>query len=312
MSDRKYGLAVLGNCLVDVLRHVPAYPVQFNEAAGGEIVMPGGSGANTTYGFAVLGGKAVFMGKVANDAYGHFFKNDLESHGVDFPIAMYDSTVSTAQCNVFITPDKERHFEADTSTNNLMTPEEIPADIIANSNMLLLESYFFDYPGQTDVLNKAVDIARKSNTKIALTLGSLLCVQQNLEKIQNLIKGGLDILIGNETEFQGLTLCENFNDAAKTLRSLVASQTVNKIVATLGGQGALLIGQNEEHHIPIFPTQKIDTTGAGDAFAAGLLRGLDDNRGLRAAGILGARSAAHVIARTGARASDLHIVLKQA
>ena len=320
---KRFGLTAVGNALVDILAPVDDAFMTAQEAAGmkkgammlidaaraaalealvsPEREMSGGSVANTVSGFVSFGGDGAFMGKVANDRLGVVFRRDLREQGVYYRTRAHrDDDLQTGRSYVFVTPDGERTMNTFLGANDAFGPDDIDESVIADSQIVLLEGYLFDRPGAKAAFDKVVNVAKGAGTRIAFTLSDARCVERHHADFAALAKN-VDILIGNEKEIKALTLRGEFRDAADA-----AAGTCETVVLTRGGKGAEVYFRGDRHYIPVQPLAKmVDTTGAGDAFAAGFLYGASRGFNLEKCGELGAKAASKTISHFGARSPDV-------
>lgn len=257
----------------------------------------GGSAANTAAGVGSFGGKAAFMGKVAKDALGRIFTHDLRAQGVKFDVPMLENGPETARCLVAITPDAHRSMSTYLGASSLFGAEDLDPDTIRASAITYMEGYLFDREPAKKAFVEAAEIARSANRKTAITLSDLFCVDRHRASFLHLIRGHMDIVFANETELLALYQTTQLNGALDQVR-----KDTEFAVITMGARGSLIIHGSEEVPIPATPVASIiDTTGAGDLYAAGVLYGLASDLSLELCGELGAKAAAEVISHFGAR-----------
>lgn len=320
---KPYDLVAVGNALVDVMAYTDEDFIRQQAASGmvrgsmnlidrdraaalyGQMgpasEMSGGSAANTLAGFASFGGSGAFIGKVADDDFGTVFRHDLQSQGLHYMAAPYTGhKEQTGRSYIFITPDGERTMNTYLGTNTLFGPRDVDADLVRNGKILLLEGYLYDRPAAKKAFNRAADIAGKNGTKVALTLSDHGCVERHFADFTKIVTNHVDILFANEKEIKAFTLKTDFDDAARDIAGCCEAA-----VLTRGAKGALILAGGQAHVIPpVSPEKLVDTTGAGDAFAAGVLYGMSRDMELAACGRLGAMAASATIAHTGARTVD--------
>lgn len=318
MAKRKWGLVAAGNALVDVLVHAPDLPlgmkkggmtlVNREQAAalyntvGPGIEMSGGSGANSLSGFVSFGGRGAFMGKTADDQFGEIFRHDLAAQGIAFPTPLYaDGVEETGRSIIMVTPDGERTMNTYLGVNANFGPDDVDENLIVQADIILLEGYLFDKPDAKAAFMKAAAAAKAAGTKVAFTLSDAKCVERHHADFTNLIDSYVDIVFANEKEIKALTLQDDFDTAVKALAGRCETAVI-----TRGARGALIVSDGREYKIdPVKPKQLVDTTGAGDAFAAGVLYGLSEGMNPAAAGMLGAKAASMTIGHVGARSPDV-------
>ena len=258
----------------------------------------GGSAGNTAAGVAALGGRAGFIGQLAEDQLGEIFRHDIRGVGVEFETPALDIGVPTARSMVLVTPDGQR-----TMNTFLGAAQHLPADAIdpkqiEDSAILYLEGYLWDPEVPRRAMTQAIEIARGAGRKVAFTLSDSFCVERHRDGFLQLIDGGfVDILFANEDEIQALTGAAGLDAAAREVAAKVPL-----LVVTRSEKGALAVAGGERVDVPAEPVDKVvDTTGAGDLFAAGFLAGHAGGKGLEQSLRMGAIAAAEVISHYGAR-----------
>jgi sugar/nucleoside kinase (ribokinase family) len=311
-----YDVAAIGNAIVDVLASADdaflereglakgammlidearAHELYGRMAAGVEA--SGGSAANTIAGVASLGARGHFVGKVAADPLGEIFAHDIRAIGADFHTSPLTDGPATARCLINITPDGERTMCTFLGAAVRLTAHDVAAEPIAQSEILYLEGYLFDPPVARAAFAKAAHIARAAGRRIALSLSDAFVVERHRAALLDFIDAEVDILFANETEAGALFETENFDTAMAGLRGRVAIAAV-----TRGAAGAAIVNGAETIHVPAEPVVKVvDTTGAGDQYAAGFMVGLAAGRPLADCSHLGAIAAAEVISHFGPR-----------
>ena len=270
----------------------------------------GGSAGNTAAGVATLGGRAGFVGQVAKDQLGEVYRHDIASIGIEFTTPASDGDVPTARSLVLVTPDAQRTMNTFLGAAQLLTPEAIDAAQVRDSAILYLEGYLWDPETPRAAMELAIDIAREAGRKVAFTLSDSFCVGRHRDGFNALIDSGrLDILFANEAEIVSLTGEADFDSAVAS-----AAKRVPILVVTRGEQGAVAVEGGERAQVPAEPVDQIvDTTGAGDLFAAGFLTGHAQGRSNAEALRMGAIAAAEVISHYGARPeADLKALVAKA
>jgi sugar/nucleoside kinase (ribokinase family) len=259
--------------------------------------IPGGSGANTLAGVASLGGRSGYIGKVADDALGALFRRDFNAGGVAFETPSHAGGPGTARCLIAVTPDGQRSMSTFLGCSTLLDEKDLDRAMLASAQIVFLEGYLFDRDEAKAAFVHAAEIAAANGRKTALTLSDLFCVERHRESFRHLVKHHADILFANEAEIMALYQVETF-DAA-----LAAATADCGIVAlTRSEKGSVVARDGEVVTVPAAPvTQVVDTTGAGDLYAAGFLYGLATGRELAACGALGSLAAAEVISHGGPR-----------
>jgi sugar/nucleoside kinase (ribokinase family) len=266
-------------------------------AMGAGIEASGGSAANTIAGVASFGGKAAFIGRVRDDEFGRIFAHDLHSLGVAYDTAATTSGPATARCLVLVTPDAQRTMNTHLGACVELTEDDIDPALVAASRVTYLEGYLFDPPRAKDAFRKAARIAREAGRKVALTLSDSFCVNRYHDEFLELIAAHIDILFANEAELAALYPDTPFAEAAAMLAGQVELAAI-----TRSERGSVLVSGAERVEIPAEPIERlVDTTGAGDLYAAGVLYGLTKGKPLAECGRLGSIAAAEVISHYGAR-----------
>jgi sugar/nucleoside kinase (ribokinase family) len=265
---------------------------------GAGIEASGGSAANTVAGIAALGGKCGFIGQVANDQLGQVFTHDIRSLGVQFDTPARTGEPPTARCLILVTPDAQRTMNTFLGASQYLPADALDPALIASASILYLEGYLWDPEEPRAAMRKAIDIARGAGRKVAFTLSDAFCISRHRADFLSLIDGGLiDILFANESEILSLNESEDFEASVAAIAAKVPL-----LVVTRGEQGAIAVGGGERFAVPAEPIERIvDTTGAGDLFAAGFLAGQAQGRSVQASLTMGAIAAAEVISHYGAR-----------
>ncbi len=316
MTANRHDVVAIGNAIVDIIgrcdeaflaRHdavkgqmrlVDAAMVQtlYGEM-GPAIEISGGSAANTMVGLASFGGRAAFIGKVASDEFGRIFRHDISAAGVKFETAAANGDIPTSRSLILVTPDGERTMNTYLGVSTNLDHGEVDPEIIAASGVVYLEGYLFDQPQAKAAFRQAVDIANRAGRKVALTLSDSFCVDRHRAEFLQLIRSGVGILFANESEITSLYETADFDEAARR-----AAADTPLAVLTRSGKGSLILHADAAHEIsPEAVPDIVDTTGAGDLYAAGFLFGYTANLDLPVAGRLGSLAAAEIISHVGAR-----------
>jgi sugar/nucleoside kinase (ribokinase family) len=258
----------------------------------------GGSAANTVAGMAALGSRTAFIGQVADDQLGQVFGHDLRAAGVEFGTAVRAGQPTTARCLIFVTPDGQRTMNTFLGASQFLPEAAIDRDLIAGGAILYLEGYLWDPEEPRQAMRAAIEVARAAGRKVAFTLSDVFCISRHGEDFRKLIGGGLiDILFANENELLALAEGDSFEAAVDR----IAAQ-VPVLVVTRSEKGAIAIAGGERVAVPAEPIEKVvDTTGAGDLFAAGFLHGQAQGWSVEKSLKLGAACAAEIISHYGAR-----------
>ncbi len=288
---QRHGLAKGSMTLVDEHRAERL----FEEIAAGSLRRSGGSAANTIAGVASLGGRGGFVGKVGGDDLGHHFRRDIESLGVVFAEHAPDS-VPTGKCVVLVTSDAQRTMATFLGAGAKLAPSDVPAPLVAGAKVVYLEGYLWDPPSGREACRQAAKLAHEAGNKVALTLSDPFCVERHRQAFREFLKHGVDILFANEVEIMSLFETDDFDAAVAAARDL------GKLCAlTRSSQGSVVVSGHEIHTVAAKPARVVDTTGAGDLYAAGFLYGLTQGRDLKACGEIGSLCAAEIIGHFGAR-----------
>ena len=270
----------------------------------------GGSAANSMAGIAAMGGRAAFIGQVANDQLGDIFRHDMQALGVQFdtPSLTDPDAPPTGRCLILVTPDAQRTMNTCPGASHLLSPAALDEQLIASAAILYLEGYLFGPELPREAMMRAIDIAHGAGREIAFTLSESVCIAGRREAFTTMIeRGGVDLLFANEVEALQLTGASALGEALAML-----AEKVPTLVITRGAEGALALDRGEGIEVPAAPVrQVVDTTGAGDLFTAGFLvaraRGLELTRCLET----GAVAAAEIISHFGARPeTDLRTLVK--
>ena len=311
-----YDVAAIGNAIVDVLASADDDFLAAEQLAKGSMMLidedrahqlygrmaagleaSGGSAANTVAGVASLGARAHFAGKVATDALGEIFAHDIRAIGVDYATAPLADGPATARCLINVTPDGERTMCTFLGAAVRLTPADVDPVAIAGSQVLYLEGYLFDPEEARAAFGKAAHVARAAGRSIALSLSDAFVVERHRAALLDFIDAEVDVLFANESELAALFETSDFNAALAHVRGRVRIAAV-----TRGGQGAVVLSGGEAKTVAAEPVEKVvDTTGAGDQYAAGFLVGLAGGRPLESCSRLGAIAAAEVISHVGPR-----------
>ncbi|MGL4440477.1 MAG: adenosine kinase [Bosea sp. (in: a-proteobacteria)] len=317
MSAHHHDVLALGNAIVDVIAtaeddFLVAHKIQkggmtlidearaeaLYAAMGPGRVASGGSAANTSAGVASLGGSSAFIGKVRDDQLGKLYRHDLTAAGVAFSTPDATSGPTTARCLIAVTPDGQRSMSTYLGACQGLSTADVDADLVRSSAIVYLEGYLWDPPAAKDAFRKASEIAHAAGSRVALTLSDSFCVDRWRDEFLGLVHSGVvDIIFANEHELHALYQTADMDTALNALRA----EGILGVV-TRSEHGALAVTRSETVAVPAHPIDKlVDTTGAGDLFAAGFLFGLARGKSTRDSLRLGALSAAEIISHIGAR-----------
>ena len=264
---------------------------------GPGVEMSGGSAANTLVGVASLGGRAAFIGKVRDDQLGEVFGHDLRASGVDFRTPAATSGPPTARCLILVTPDGERTMSTYLGACADLDPGDVDRELIGGASITYLEGYLFDPPAAKDAFRTASALAHKAGNRVAFTLSDLFCVERYRDEFDALIESDVDVLLANEGELTAL-----YGTAHPDTALEIARKRCDVVVCTRGAQGSWIADASAVHEVPVAPVERVvDTTGAGDSYAAGVLYGITHGLDVEACGRLGALCASEVISHVGGR-----------
>ena len=311
-----HDVLTIGNAIVDVLAHADDAFIERNglnkgsmtlidaDAAtslyakmGPAVEISGGSAANTAAGVASLGGRAAFIGKVCNDQLGEVFGHDIRAVGVDFATPPILGAPPTARSLILVTPDGHRTMNTMLGACVELGPEDIDPAVVEGAEITYLEGYLWDKPTAKDAFLKAAAIAHAAGRRVSLTLSDPFCVDRHRESFRTLVAGHIDILFGNEHELEALYETDSLEVALEYVRG-----ECDIIAITRSEAGSLVLQGEATHEVPAEPiAELVDSTGAGDLYAAGFLFGLTAGRSPADCGRLGSIAAAEVISHIGAR-----------
>jgi len=262
-----------------------------------EKIVAGGSVANTMAGIAYLKGSPSFIGKINSDDFGEIYKKSLEDINVKFPYIKKNENLSTGASIILITPDSERTMCTYLGISSHLSESDIDENNIINNELIFLEGYLWDKGISEKMFKRTINIAKKNNVKVAMSLSDIFCVTRHKEDFYNLLKNDLDILIGNENEINELTNKKNLLDSINQLKKF------NKlIVVTRSENGSVAIEDNEIINCQSTKADKIlDLTGAGDLFAAGFLKEYLEKSEIKKCLMTGSVLASKIIQKIGAR-----------
>lgn len=264
---------------------------------GSGVEVSGGSAANTMAGFASLGGSCEFIGKVRDDQLGRVFAHDLRAVGVEYKTELAADGAATARSFILVTPDAQRTMNTFLGASSDLGPGDVDPATIGSAGITYLEGYLWDPPGAKEAFRKAADAAHKAGRKVAFTTSDAFCVDRWRDEFLELIESRVHILFANEAEIMSLYQVDNFDDALQRVRG-----HCDIAALTRSEHGAVILSGDEVHVIDPEPIASVvDTTGAGDLFAAGFLYGLSQDRDLHTCGRIGAIAAAEIISHFGAR-----------
>ncbi len=316
MDAATIDVAGIGNAIVDVIAHADetflaaegfakgamtlidaARADALYDRVGPAIESSGGSAGNTIAGIASLGGVGAYIGKVRDDVLGGVFRHDITAIGVQFQTPPASAGPGTARCLILVTPDGQRTMGTYLGACVDLGPEDIDPAIIAAAQITYLEGYLFDPPRAMEAFRKAAAIAHGAGRQVALSLSDPFCVGRHRNDFLSLVSGEIDILFANEAEICSLYQTEDFAAAAAAVQ-----QHVKIAALTRGAEGSVIMADGATHKIAAAPVARVvDTTGAGDLYAAGVLFGLTRGLPLPTCGAIGSLCAAEIISHVGAR-----------
>jgi sugar/nucleoside kinase (ribokinase family) len=289
---RAHGLTKGAMHLIDEARAHALY-----DAMGQGIAISGGSAANTIVGVASFGGRGHYVGKVRDDQLGEVFRHDLLATGVGYDIPAATSGPATGRCLILVTPDAQRTLNTFLGASVHLGPEDVDRALIARARILYLEGYLFDPPRAQEAFRVAARYAHAAGGQVALTLSDPFCVDRHRTAFLDLVRHHTDILLANEAEICSLYETDDFDVAMQKARAHCAVAAL-----TRSAKGSVIVAGDEVHVVDAHPVDAVvDTTGAGDLYAAGFLLGLSRGLPLATCGRLGAVAAAEVISHVGAR-----------
>ena len=283
---RKGGMALVG---AETAEAIYAAMPPGQEASGGSV-------ANSCAVAALLGARVAFLGKVADDQLGEVFRHDISRAGVHFPTPPLAAGAPTARCLILVTPDGQRTMNTFLGACVAFSEIDVDPALVADAEITYLEGYLFDPPAAQAAFRRAAAAAHQAGRRVALSLSDAFCVDRHRAAFRDLVASHVDILFANEAEICSLYEENEFDAAADRARADVGLAALTRSEA-----GSLILRGAETVQVAAEPAQVIDTTGAGDAYAAGFLYGLTAGRSLPACGQLGSIAAAEVIGHYGAR-----------
>ncbi|VAV94919.1 Fructokinase [hydrothermal vent metagenome] len=315
-KSAKFDVCGIGNAIVDVIATVPESFLFEQDITKGAMTLidqdratalyqrlpdakqtSGGSAANTIAGIASYGGTAAYLGKVGEDALGAIFADDLREIGVQYAVAPLQNGPQTARCLIAVTPDAQRSMSTFLGASAEFGSQDLDAQTIQDAAITYMEGYLFDREPAKQAFVEAAEIARAAGRKTAITLSDLFCVDRHRAAFLHLIRGHMDIVFANETELLSLYQTTSMETAVAQVR-----KDSNFAVVTLGEKGSLIMDKDQVVEIAAEKvTTVVDTTGAGDLYAAGVLYGLASGLSLSRCGELGSKAAAEIISHYGAR-----------
>ncbi len=316
MADHELDVVGIGNAIVDVIARADDATIAEHGLPKGAMTLidadqahdlynamgpaqesSGGSVANTMAGLASLGGRGAFIGKVRNDQLGGIFRHDLRATGIAFDSPSAEQGPPTARCLVFVTPDAQRTMATFLGISTALAPEDLDTDLIQRAKITYLEGYLWDAPPAKEAFVRAAKAAHDAGKRVALSLSDPFCVERHRSSFRELVEGHVDILFANEHEITSLYEVDTFDEALQHVRGHCEVAAL-----TRSEKGSLVLSGDEVHVVDAEPiSELVDTTGAGDMYAAGFLHGFTQGYSLYDCGRAGAVSAAEVVTHVGAR-----------
>ena len=315
-SDTRFDVVGIGSAIVDILAHTEDAFLSKHDVAKGTMLWvddqqsdamysdigpaietSGGSAANTMAGIASFGGKPAFIGKTKSDQIGQIFSHDIRTAGVHFETKPLSDGLASARCIILVTPDAQRTMFTYLGASGSLSAADMDEELIAASKMIYIEGYQWDLPETKQAILGACRKAEDAHSEVALTLSDPFVVERHRDDLFDLINEHVDMLFGNEQEITTLFRANSFDEAVEALEGRV------KVAAlTRGPEGAIIVTSDALVQMPAQPVKKVvDTTGAGDLFAAGFLYGYTKGDDLETCARLGVLAAGEVISHLGAR-----------
>ncbi len=315
-APTRFDVLGIGNAIVDVLAHCEdafleaeglvkgsmnlievAQSASLYERMGPAVEVSGGAAANSMVGAASFGSSVAYVGKIRDDILGTVFAHDIRAAGVHFATPVATDGPPTARSLILVTPDAHRTMSTYLGAATELGPEDIDTDLVAASATTYLEGYLWDKPRAKDAFRVAMAAAHAAGRRVSLTLSDSFCVHRHLEEFRALVEDQVDLLFANEEEIFALTDTRDLSQAVAAVRG--RSEIV---VVTRSERGSMVVTADDTVEVPAHPVATlVDTTGAGDLYAAGFLHGIARNRPLAECAALGSLAAAEVISHLGAR-----------
>ncbi len=312
-----FDVLTVGNAIVDIISSCPESFITENGIVKGAMNLvdadraqmlygkmgpaleaSGGSAGNTAAGVANLGGKAAYFGKVAHDQLGDIFAHDIRAQGVHFETKPLEGGAPTARSMIFVTPDGERSMNTYLGACVELGPEDVAADVVAQSKVTYFEGYLWDPPRAKDAIRECARIAHENGREVSMTLSDSFCVGRYRDEFLELMRSGtVDIVFANRAEALALYETEDFEAALTAI-----ARDCKLAAVTMSEEGSVIVKGDERIYVPAIPVDTVvDTTGAGDLYASGFLFGYTTGRDLATCGALGSLAAGIVIQQIGPR-----------
>ncbi|MGF1599007.1 MAG: adenosine kinase [Acidimicrobiales bacterium] len=316
MPDHEVDVVGVGNAIVDVIAHATDDFIdeqgiekgamtlidddrahELYDLMGPGIEASGGSAANTVAGVASFGGTAAYIGKVRDDTLGEVFAHDMRATGVHYDVPAAADGPATARCLILVTPDAQRTMSTYLGISSLLEPADVTASTVEAGRILFCEGYLWDVESAKQAIRRAMELARGAGRRVAFTASDTLCVERHHSEFMELVAGPIDILFANEAELRAMFGPVDFDAVVERIRGHVELACL-----TRGAKGSVLVTADETVVVaPETVDRVVDTTGAGDQYAAGVLYGLARGLDLPTVGRLGSLAAAEVISHVGPR-----------
>lgn len=316
MSEARFDVVGIGSAIVDILAQTTDTFLSNHDAPKGTMLMvdedksaalyddigpaveaSGGSAANTMAGIASFGGKPAFIGKTKADQLGEIFAHDIKAVGVHYQTEPLPDGLATAKCIILVTPDAQRTMFTYLGASGSLSAADMDKDLITASKVLYIEGYQWDLPETKEAIIEACETASRAGNKVALTLSDPFVVERHRNDLFDLVNEHVDLLFGNEQEITTLFRANSFDEAVEAIEG-----RVDLAALTRGAEGAVTVTKDNLIQTPAAPVNKVvDTTGAGDLYAAGFLYGFTRGDDLKTCARLGALAAGEVISHMGAR-----------
>jgi sugar/nucleoside kinase (ribokinase family) len=314
--NSRFDVLTIGNAIVDVISKIEDKFLDENKIVKGSMTLvdedrahdlyqqmgpateiSGGSAANTAVGVSSFGAQAAFAGKIKADQLGEVFRHDITAADVAFETPDATTGPATARSLILVTPDGERTMNTFLGACAEFCPDDVDEQMVCDSKVTYLEGYLWDPEPAKNAFLKAAKIARDANREVSLTLSDGFCVDRYRDSFLELVKRDIDILFANEDEIKSLYQVDNFDDALQAVRA-----DCKLAALTRSRAGSVIVSPDEIHVIEAFKVEKVvDTTGAGDMFAAGFLSGYTKGKSLAQSARLGSLAASEIISHIGAR-----------
>ncbi|MSO92301.1 MAG: adenosine kinase [Rhodospirillales bacterium] len=326
-AQQKFDVVGIGNAIVDVVARADDDTLRRSGLTKGSMELigssaaksryaqmgpavesSGGSAANTIAGLASLGDRCAFIGKIADDQLGAVFRHDIRSLGVSFDTPAACNSAPTARCLILVTPDAQRTMQTYLGACVELGPDDVDANVIGAARVTYLEGYLWDPPRAKKAFLKAIEIAHAAGHLVSLSLSDAFCVDRHRSDFLELVRNHVDLLFANEQEITSLYEVDSFDAALQAVR-----KDCRLAALTRSAKGSVVVAGDEIHVVDAEPVARVvDTTGAGDAYAAGFLHGYLHGLGLARAARVGGIAAAEAIGHVGARPETLLKALVEA